>query len=79
MGVLNFIGALVASSNARRLQVKRKSTQEKSNKIDNTGFKPYTQEWKNQHLKWASEGLCGECGAPSGEELGICDECRWEV
>lgn len=38
---------------------------------------PYTQEWKDKHLKWIEDGLCGSCGAPPGEEKGICDECRW--
>ena len=38
---------------------------------------PYTQEWKDKHLKWVEDGLCASCGAPSGQEKGICDECRW--
>lgn len=44
---------------------------------DHTGFIPYTKGWKEQHMTWANEGKCYNCGAPSGEEQGICDKCRW--
>lgn len=32
---------------------------------------------KEQSYKWLDEGKCQMCGEPSGEEKGICDECRW--
>jgi hypothetical protein len=72
-GARLYIGAIAA---AHRKSKSKKKSEEKV-KLDPDGMTPYTQEWKDKHLKWIEDGLCGSCGAPSGEEKGICDECRW--
>lgn len=74
---LGLISSFQRDIKSRNSYLEYKRRNEEKSKIDHTGFMPYTQEWKNQHLKWAEEGLCSECGAPSGEEKGICDKCRW--
>ena len=85
-GILLFLlfGLIIAmisyfrdSDDYHKSYLKYLEKQKEKSKPDHTGFVPYTQEWKDQHLKWASEGLCAECGEPSGEEKGICDKCRW--
>lgn len=74
-GARLYIGA-IASTHIKSKSKSRKKSEDKV-KLDTDGMKPYTQEWKDKHLKWVEDGLCGSCGAPSGEEKGICDECRW--
>lgn len=72
MGII--IGAIAAAHQKSKERYKsKKSKKEYKVELDKDGMKPYTQE----HLKWVEDGLCGCCGAPSGEEKGICDECRW--
>ena len=71
-GARLYIGAIVAAHS----KSKSKKKSEEKVKLDPDGMTPYTQEWKDKHLKWLEDGLCGSCGA-SGEEKGICDECRW--
>ena len=73
MALINYSGAI-----AHRKRKSRNSTKKSEEvKLDPDGMKPYTQEWKDKHLKWVEDGLCASCGAPSGEYNGICDECRW--
>lgn len=72
-----YIGAIAASHRKSKSKSKSKKKSEEKVKLDPDGMTPYTQEWKDKHLKWAEDGLCANCGAPSGEEKGICDECRW--
>ena len=73
-GARLYIGAIAAAHRKSKSTLTKKSEEVK---LDPDGMKPYTQEWKDKHLKWAEDGLCASCGAPSGEEKGICDECRW--
>lgn len=75
MGIIIAIAA--AHQKSKERYKSKKSEKEYKVELDKDGMKPYTQEWKNKHLKWVEDGLCGCCGAPSGEEKGICDECRW--
>jgi hypothetical protein len=74
-GVRLYIGAIAAAHRKNKSKSTKKS--EEKVKLDPDGMTPYTQEWKDKHLKWVEDGLCGSCGSPSGEEKGICDECRW--
>ncbi len=71
------IGAIASASRRRKYKTYSKRKESENLNPDHTGFVPYTTEWKNKHLEWVEAGLCSCCGAPSGEELGICDECRW--
>lgn len=68
MSVRRYIAAIISAHRKNKEEYKRKpiSYEEEKRKIT-----------KEQHFKWADEGLCYSCGAPSGEEQGICDECRW--
>jgi len=76
MGIRNLIGA-IASAHQRNKTKPRGKEEKEVLEPDHTGFVPYTKGWKEKHLEWANAGLCGECGEPSGDELGICNECRW--
>ena len=75
-GVSLYRGAIAAAVSKLKRKKSKKKTKDKV-KLDPDGMRPYTQEHKDKHLKWAEDGLCVCCGAPSGEEKGICDECRW--
>lgn len=78
MALINYSGALAAAHRKNKERYKsKKSKKEDKVELDKDGMVPYTKEWKDKHLKWVEDGLCGSCGAPSGQELGICDECRW--
>lgn len=78
MGVINYIASIVsAHQRNKKLHSRNKEEKEKETKPDHTGFVPYTKGWKDKHYEWLNAGLCQMCGAPSGEEKGICDECRW--
>lgn len=68
-GARLYIGAIASAHRKSKTKSKKKS--EDKVKLDPDGMKPYTQEWKDK------DGLCTICDAPSGEEKGICDECRW--
>lgn len=71
-GVSLYRGAIAAAVSKLKSKKSKKSKSKTEKEI-----KTYTQEDKDKHLKWAEDGLCVCCGAPSGEEKGICDECRW--
>ena len=77
MGLINMIGAIASNYRRNKKNNLKHKSEDKKIKPDYTGFIPYTKEWKDKHLEWVELGLCSNCGAMSGEELGICDECRW--
>ena len=59
MGII-YSGAIAAAHRKSKSKSKKKSKEKI--KLDPDGMTPYTQEWKDKHLKWLEDGLCGSCG-----------------
>jgi hypothetical protein len=68
MGIITYIGSIVAST--------RKSKNKKDSKKRMEVEHPIQTYTKEQSLKWAEEGKCYCCGDATGEYEGICDHCR---